>query len=57
MCTQYVSMVNPRCHIGYLGFVGKTCENSDAGKWKECKGDGSENALCRLHVCNLQYRW
>ena len=53
MCTQYVSTVNPKCHIGYPGFVGKTYENSEAGKWKEWKGDGNESALSRLHVCSI----
>ena len=51
MCTQYVSMVNLECHIGYSGFIGKTCENNEAGKWKECKGDGNKSALCILHFC------
>jgi len=57
MCTQYVSTVNQGCHIGYPRFVGKKYENNEAGKRKECKGDGNESALCRLHVCSIQCRW
>jgi len=60
MCTQYVSIVNSGCHIGYPRFVDKTCENSEVGKWKECKeckGYKNRSALCRLHVCSVQCRW
>jgi len=41
MCSQYVYMVNPGCHIGYPGFVVKTCKNSEAMNWKERNGDGN----------------
>jgi len=57
MFIQYIPMVNLGCHIGYAGFVGKTCENIEAEKWNECKGDESESTLCRLHVCSVQCRW
>jgi len=57
MCTQYVPIVNPECRIGYPRFVGKTFENSEVGKWEECKGDENKSALCRLYFCSVQCRW
>jgi len=54
MCTQYVSIVNPGCHIGYPGFVDKMCQDSETAKWKDCKGDENKSALCRLHFCSVQ---